>query len=62
MTRIKIDSGDFVTVPEIAKMMKKPKMTLYRWLKAGKLVYVEFGGIKFIPVTEYKRLSNKTHE
>ena len=56
MTRIKIDSKDFMTIPEMAKRMGKPKMTLYRWAKLGKLVCVEFGGIKFVPLTELKRL------
>ena len=56
MARIAIDSKDFVTIPEMAKRMGKPKMTLYRWVKAGKLISVEFGGIKFIPVSELKRL------
>ena len=57
MSRIRIDSKDFITIPEMAKLMKKPKMTLYRWAKAGKLIYMELGGVKFIPVTEMKRLS-----
>lgn len=56
MARITIDSKDFITIPEMAKKMKRPKMTLYRWVKSGKLIAVEFGGIKFIPVTELKRL------
>lgn len=56
MARITIDSKDFITIPEMAKKMKRPKMTLYRWVKSGKLIAVEFGGIKFVPVTELKRL------
>ena len=56
MTKITIASNDFMTIPELAKKLKRPKMTLYRWVKSGKLISVEFGGIKFIPVTEIKRL------
>lgn len=56
MTRITINSKDFITIPELAKKLGRPKMTLYRWAKSGKLISVEFGGIKFIPVTELKRL------
>jgi len=56
MSKITIDSKDFITIPEMAKRVKRPKMTLYRWAKSGKLIYVEFGGVKFIPITEQRRL------
>jgi len=56
MSRITINSQDFMTIPEVAKRIRRPKMTLYRWAKSGKLISVEFGGVKFVPVTELKRL------
>ena len=59
MTRIKIGKDDFITVPETAKLLKKPKMTLYRWIKAGKVIAVNFGGILFIPKSEVIRLQGK---
>jgi len=56
-----VAQGDrFVTVPEAAKRLGKPKMTLYRWLNSGKLQAVTFGGILFVHEEEIERL--KTQE
>ena len=60
MTReLKVVTDEFVTVPEAAKQLGKPKMTLYRWIGANKLIAITFGGILFIPVSEIERLKNK---
>ena len=53
---IKVLSEDIVTVPEAAKRLGRPKMTLYRWIEADKLIAFKLGGILFIPVTEIERL------
>ena len=55
---IKVLTDDIVTVPEAAKQLGKPKMTLYRWIEAGKIVSIKLGGILFIPVTEVERIKN----
>lgn len=54
---LKVQTDDFVTVPEAAKQLGKPKMTLYRWIEANKLIAITFGSILFIPTSEIKRLS-----
>ena len=59
---IKVQSEDIVTVPEAAKQLGKPKMTLYRWIDAGKVVCFKLGGILFIPVTEIDRLNKKNEQ
>ena len=57
MTReLKVVTDEFVTVPGAAKQLGKPKMTLYRWIEANKLIAVTFGGILFIPKSEVDRL------
>ncbi|MBA7668867.1 hypothetical protein ES703_76984 [subsurface metagenome] len=56
---IKVLSDDIVTVPEAAKQLGRPKMTLYRWIEADKLIAFKLGGILFIPVTEVERLNNE---
>jgi len=57
MSRVlKVITDDFLTVPEAAKRLGKPKMTLYRWIEANKLIAVTFGGILFIPISEVERL------
>ena len=49
-------TSDFLTVPKAAKQLGRPKITLYRWIAAGKLITVTFGGILFVPKTEIDRL------
>jgi excisionase family DNA binding protein len=53
---IRILTDEFVTVPEASKQIGKPKMTLYRWIDADKLIAVTFGGILFVPKSEVARL------
>ena len=51
-------TGDLVTVPQAAKLVGKPKMTLYRWIDNGKLIAIQVGGILFVPKSEIERLLN----
>ncbi len=53
---LKVVTDDFVTVPEAAKQMGRPKMTLYRWIAANRLIAITFGGILFVPKSEIERL------
>jgi len=53
---IKIKSDDLLTVPKAAKQLGRPKMTLYRWIKANKIIYAELDGVLFIPKSEVERL------
>jgi len=53
---LKVVTDDFVTVPEAAKQLGKPRVTLYRWIEANKLIAVTFGGILFVPKSEVERL------
>ncbi|GAI14460.1 unnamed protein product [marine sediment metagenome] len=63
MTReLRVITDDFITVPKAAKQLGKPKVTLYRWIEANKLIAVTFGGILFIPVSEVERLNKKNEE
>ena len=59
---LKVVSGDFITVPEAAKQLGKPKMTLYRWIEANKLIAVTFGGKLFVPTSEVERLRKEQEE
>ena len=60
MTReLRVMTDDFITVPEAAKQLGKPKVTLYRWIEANKLIAVTFGGILFIPKSEIERLKRE---
>jgi len=53
---LKVVTSDFVTVPEAAKELGRPKVTLYRWIEANKLIAITFGGILFVPKSEVERL------
>lgn len=56
---LRVITDEFITVPEAAKQLGKPKVTLYRWLAANKLIAVTFGGILFIPTSEVERLKSR---
>lgn len=58
MEEIRTQSDNFVTVPKAAKLLGRQKMTLYRWIRANKVVTVKFGGILFVPRSEVERLDN----
>jgi len=59
MRELKVVTDDFVTVPKASKLLGKPKMTLYRWIGANKLIAVTFGGVLFIPRSEIERLKGE---
>lgn len=51
-----VRTDEFLTVPQAAKQLNKPKMTLYRWIANNKLIAVTFAGKLFIPISEVERL------
>ena len=59
VTEIKIQADEVLTVPEAAKRLGKPKMTLYRWIDGNKILWLKFGGILFIPKSEIERLKKE---
>ena len=59
---ITVTTNDLISVQDAAEALKRPRITLYRWIAKGKLVSVKFGGIYYIPVSEVTRLKNTTSE
>ena len=59
MVTAKLQKGDVLTVAAAAEEIGIHHATLYRWAEAGKVAFVRFGGIMFIPVTEVERLRRK---
>ncbi len=45
----------YYTVPETAKLLGKTKVTIYRWIRAKKIPFVEFGGILFITFADIQQ-------
>ena len=58
-TEVKILTYDLMTVPRAAKALGLSKMTLYRWIDAGKIISISLGGFLFIPTREVERLKGK---
>ena len=58
-TEIKITTSDLFSVADAAKELGRPRITIYRWIEAGKVVGIKLGGILFIPRGEVERLKNE---
>ncbi len=54
--QITIESGDLYSVSRAADSLSRPRVTIYRWVKTGKILSIKLGGVIFIPVTEVERL------
>ena len=58
-----LQKGKVVPVIDAANEIGVHFTTLYRWVQAGKIIYVAFGDTIFIPVMEVSRIKkNKTNE
>ena len=53
---INITTSDLLTVQEAATRLRKPRLTIYRWVKANKILGVKLGGILYISKSEVERL------
>ena len=49
----------FMTVRQAAKQVGVHFTTIYRWIDAGTILNINFGGILFIPTSEVERIKNK---
>jgi len=54
-----IELHDFVTQTRAAKILNVSRMTIWQWLKEGKIQAVIVGGLRMIPLSEVERISNK---
>ena len=48
-----------MTVRQAAKQIGVHFTTVYRWIDAGTILNINFGGILFIPKSEVERLKNE---
>ena len=56
---IRVKTDDLVSVADAAKILGRPRLTIYRWIDAGKIVGIKLGGIIFIPKSEVERLKKR---
>lgn len=50
----------YYSIEEVSKMLKVAYMTVYRWVRAGKLISVKAGKQYRIKKSELERFINKT--
>ena len=56
---IKVKTDDLVTIAQAAKSLGCARLTVYRWIHAGKIVAIEVAGTLFITKTEVGRLQKE---
>ncbi len=56
---IRVKTDDLMSVVDAAKELRRPRITIYRWIEAGKIIGIKLGGILFIPKSEVERLKNE---
>jgi len=54
--KIEFNTDDLLTTTEAIEALGIARMTLYRWMKIGKINTVRFGGYRAIPKSEVERL------
>ena len=57
-----LQPGDVLSVRDAANEIGSHFTTLYRRVRAGKIVFVTFGGSIFIPVLEVERLKKENEK
>ena len=57
-----IEIHDFVTQTSAAALLGKSRMTIWQWIKDGKLQTVIVGGLRMIPQSEVERLKQEIND
>lgn len=50
--RITLQTNDLLTVEQCAKLLGRPRITIYRWIEKNKVNAVEIGKTLYIPTSE----------
>jgi excisionase family DNA binding protein len=58
MTKIPSVASGLLPVKKTAAALHTSKWTVYRWIKEGKLIGIEFGGVLLVPLSEIERFDN----
>ena len=62
MTNQPIELHDYVTQTRAAELLGVTRMTLYNWLRDGKIQAVIVAGFRMIPQSEVDRLKKEINE
>ncbi len=55
-------TADFMTARQAAKQIGVHFTTVYRWVDAGTILNINFGGILFIPKSEVERIKREKNK
>jgi len=55
---INVTTTDLMSVQQVADALNKPRVTIYRWTKNGRMASIKLGGILYIPKSELERLKD----
>jgi len=59
MTNKPIELHDFVNQTDAAEILGISRMTIWQWIKAGRIQAVIVGGLRMIPRSEVERLKQE---
>ena len=62
MTVKTLQPGDVLSARDAAREIGVHFTTVYRWVQAGDIVYITFGGSIFIPALEVERLKREKNK
>ena len=62
MVKFVIESPDLYDADEAARILGIGYATVWRWIRAGKLIPVKMGGRTLIPKSEIERLNKKNEQ
>lgn len=57
MTHMPSVASGLLPVTKAASALGVSKWTIYRWIKEGKLLGIEFGGLLLVPASEIERFN-----
>jgi excisionase family DNA binding protein len=55
----KIDGDKYMSASRASKLIGVHYTTVYRWIQADKIPYIEIGGILFLHIDDIERIKNK---
>lgn len=58
--KLTLTSDDLLTIPDAACLLHIHRVTLYRWIRKGKIGHVTIATVIFIPKSEIGRLQHGT--
>jgi len=57
--KVTLNTNDAITIPEAAAQIGVTVMTIYRWVKRGRLIAIKLGAHTLIPISEVQRIKTQ---